>query len=120
MKKSQLFNCSNQNFIFQLQQFRPKCSGHGQLLLSQGVHELYATNLMLVSTWREQTFTDSFKLLAATLVTNLGKDFVLVSYRVDSFSGWVVCFGQVTVQRNSCVKSKVLQSSEFSLFLFEE
>lgn len=41
--------CSNQNFMFQMQMFRPKCSVYGQLLLSQVFHELYAMNMMLVS-----------------------------------------------------------------------
>lgn len=99
-----------------MQRLRQKCSGYGQLLLSQVFHELHATNLMLASKSAEsKPLFYSCKLSAATLVTNSGKYFVLVSYRVDSFSGWVVCFGQVTVQRHSCVRS-----SEFPLFLFEE
>lgn len=56
--------------------------------------------------WREQTFfIQSYRLLATAILSSSEKYFVLVSYRVSSFSGWVVCFGQVTVKRNSNVKS---------------
>lgn len=66
--------------------FRPKCSGYGQLLLSQVFNELCAINLMLVSKSGKNKPLFIVALLATTLVTNSGKCFVLVS-------GWAVCFG---------------------------
>lgn len=48
-EEKSVVNCSNQNFIFQMRLFRPKCSGCGQLLWSQVFHEISATNLILVS-----------------------------------------------------------------------
>lgn len=84
-------------------------------LLSQVFHELYATNLMLVSK-SEWANLYSCKLSAATLVTNSGKYFVLFLTGLVLFQGGSFVLGRLQYREILVSKVKYWKVQSFLCF----